>query len=102
MGSGGPILVGWDASEHALDALALGRVLAAMMDRELVPVAVAVDRLRLLNPTDRDAAAGRAREALGRMPAEAHAGAARAVVAPSAGQGLYEVAEETAASAIVL
>lgn len=94
------ILVGWDGSEHAEDALELGHLLAAATGARLVAAEVAVDRLGVLRRHLVHHAAEPAAPAIDpRLAAQAEP---RAVVSSSPGHGLHDLAEELDAELIVI
>jgi nucleotide-binding universal stress UspA family protein len=96
------IIVGWDGSSHAEDALELGRLLSRATGARLIAAEVSLDRLGVLR--------GRGpREDRGEHPVAARAagpGAARVeprtVAGTSAGRGLHDLAEEVGAEIVVL
>jgi nucleotide-binding universal stress UspA family protein len=93
------ILVGWDGSEHADDALELGRVLARATDAQLVVAEVTVDRLRPLH---------RRRELFAPPvpPVPGTPGTIdvepRGVISSSPADGLHDLAEEISTQVIVI
>lgn len=98
------MVIGWDGSEHAHDALEFARTLAATMDADLVAATVAVDRLGAWRGTaHEDALRRHAEEQLARLPgAGRQVAATRVVLSPSAAHGLHDLAEELGARAIVI
>ena len=92
-----PVVVGWDGSPHAEDALELGRLLAWTTGAELVKAAVSVDHFARLR--GHRATAEPAPHSAVLVAARAEP---RAVVSSSAGDGLHELAEELGAAVVVL
>ena len=109
MGSAtGPVVVGYDGSDQARDALALGRLLGDAGEAELVVARVfplAPWHAEHTLPRDR---VGRAREAEEELVleleavAESEGARAEPMPARSAARGLHELAEELRASVIVV
>ena len=92
-----PVVVGWDGSPHAEDALELGRLLAGTTGGELVKAAVSVDhfaKLRGHRPTTQSPERSAVVVAARAEP--------RPVVSSSAGDGLHDLAEELGAGVIVI
>jgi nucleotide-binding universal stress UspA family protein len=86
----GPIVVGWDGSTHAEDALELGRVLGRAIGSEVMPVEVSV--------AHRHALRRRAEQPVAVGATQDH----RAVTSSSAADGLHELAEDAGAGLIVI
>jgi nucleotide-binding universal stress UspA family protein len=99
------ILVGFDGSERALDALALGRLLSAELDGHLIvahhpsppPVAIPPAAAHEIAQREAEIVLDRARLILDDVDAEFHWS-----VAPSAAAGLYELAASERADVIVI
>jgi nucleotide-binding universal stress UspA family protein/RimJ/RimL family protein N-acetyltransferase len=100
------IIIGWDGSDRARDAIDLARVLGAAVGASLTVAAVAFDRLGALRRSGgQDELRREAEQLLGAAPNDHMPGVTvttRALVSTSPGRGLQNLAEELAADMIVL